>query len=65
MLEEFAIWIGCNAMHGNLGLCAINTVLIAPGVMGLFSIFILYFFGLLFLLYVGVRAMLRALHRLK
>jgi hypothetical protein len=65
MLEEFALWIGCNAMHGNLGLCAINTVLIAPGVMGLFSIFILYFFGAFFLLYAGVMSAVRALRRLK
>jgi hypothetical protein len=65
MLEEFAIWLGCNPMHGALELCAVNTVLIAPGVVGMFSIFILYFFGAFFLLYAGVMSAVRALRRLK
>ena len=65
MLEELAIWLGCNPMHGALPLCAINTLLIAPGVMGLFLIFILYFFGIFFLIYTGVMSAVKALRRLK
>ena len=65
MLEEFAIWLGCNPVRGDLTLCAVNTLLIAPGVVGMFSIFILYFFGAFFLLYAGVMSAVRALRRLK
>jgi len=65
MLEEFALWIGCNPIQGDLTLCAINTVLIAPGIMGLSFIFILYFFGMFFLLYTLVRSAFRALCRIK
>jgi hypothetical protein len=65
MFEEFAIWLGCNPMHGELTLCAVNTLLIAPGVVGMFSIFILYFFIAILLLYTGVKSAFRALRILK
>ncbi len=65
MLEEFALWLGCNPMHGELTLCAVNTLLIAPGVVGMFSIFILCFFVVILLLYTGVRSAVRALRSLK
>jgi hypothetical protein len=65
MIDEFALWLGCNVLHGDLALCAINTLLIAPGVMGLFSIFLLYFFAIFFLIYIGGRSVVRALRRLK
>lgn len=65
MFEEFAIWLGCNPMHGDLTLCAVNTLLIAPGVVGMFSIFILYFFVVILLLYTGVKSAVKALRSLK
>jgi hypothetical protein len=55
MIEEFALWLGCNAMHGNLELCAVNTLLIGPGIMGLFSVMILYLMSIPILAYMGVR----------
>jgi hypothetical protein len=63
MLEEFAIWLGCNPMHGELSLCAVNTVLIAPGVVGMFSIFLLYFLALFFALFAVMRGVIRTLRR--
>jgi hypothetical protein len=55
MIEEFALWLGCNAMHGNLELCAINTLLIGPGVIGLSSVFLLYLMAIPVLAWMGVR----------
>ena len=42
MIEDFALWLGCNAMTQDLALCAINTLLILPGLMGMFALVIVY-----------------------
>lgn len=43
MIEEIAVWLGCNPSLQDPGLCIVNTLLITPGVFGLFSVLILYF----------------------
>lgn len=41
-MEEFAVWLGCNPMTQELTLCAINNVLILPGLTGMMLLFIAY-----------------------
>jgi hypothetical protein len=59
VIEEFALWIGCNAMHGNLELCAVNTLLIGPGVIGLFSVFLLYLIAVPIMAWMGLSYLVR------
>jgi predicted membrane-bound spermidine synthase len=59
LIEEFALWLGCNAMHGNLELCAVNTLLIGPGVIGLSSVFMLYLMAIPILAWMGIRYFVR------
>lgn len=59
MFEEFALWLGCSAMHGNLELCAVNTLLIGPGVIGLSTVFMLYLIAIPILAWMGVRYLIR------
>jgi hypothetical protein len=42
MLEDLAVWFGCNPSLQDPILCIINTILILPGVVGLSSVFLLY-----------------------
>jgi len=59
VIEEFALWLGCNPMHGNLELCAVNTLLIGPGVIGLFSVLMLYMIAVPILAWMGVSYFVR------
>ena len=42
MLTDIAVWFGCNLAIQDPGLCVLNTILIFPGLMGLFLILLLY-----------------------
>jgi hypothetical protein len=55
MIEEFAVWLGCNPSLQDPVLCAVNTLLMGPGVMGLFSVLILYLMAIPILAWMGVR----------
>lgn len=50
MMEEFAVWLGCNPMTQDMTLCAINTVLILPGLLGMGLMFVGYLIALPLLL---------------
>jgi len=55
VIEEFAVWLGCNPSLQDPTLCAVNTLLMGPGVMGLFSVLILYLMAIPILAWMGVR----------
>lgn len=59
MIEEFAVSLGCNPSLQDPGLCIINTLLILPGVMGLFSVLILYMIAVPILAWMGVSYFVR------
>jgi hypothetical protein len=59
MIEEFAVWLGCNPSLQDPALCAVNTLLIGPGVMGLFSVLILYVIAIPILAWMGIRYLVR------
>ena len=46
MIEEIAVWLGCNPSLQDPGLCVMNILLITPGVFGLFSVLIIYFIAI-------------------
>ena len=51
MIEEFAVWLGCNPTMQDPVLCAMNTVLILPGLAGMMLLFMGYMIGIPFLLF--------------
>jgi hypothetical protein len=55
MIEEFAVWLGCNPSLQDPVLCAVNTLLMGPGVIGLFSVLVLYLISIPILAWMGVR----------
>jgi len=55
MIEEFAVWLGCNPSLQDPTLCAVNTLLIAPGIIGLSSVLILYLISIPILALMGLR----------
>jgi hypothetical protein len=55
MLEDLAVWFGCNPSLQDPILCVINTTLIIPGVMGMFFVFILYIIAIPIALWVLCR----------
>ena len=60
MIEEIAVWLGCNPSLQDPGLCIVNTLLITPGVFGLFSVLILYFIAVPVILWYAIANMIRA-----
>ena len=51
MIEEFAVWLGCNPMTQDMVACAFNTVLILPGLFGMMLLFLGYLIAIPFLLF--------------
>lgn len=55
MIDDLAIWFMCNPMQGNLALCAVNSILIYPGIFGLFSVLLVYIVGIPLLIWMQVK----------
>ena len=59
MLDDFALWLGCNPSMQDPILCAVNTVLILPGLIGVMSVFLIYLLAVPILIYKGIAALIR------
>lgn len=59
MIEEIAVSMGCNPSLQDPGLCVVNTILILPGVFGLFFVLILYFIAIPMLVWYMIANMIR------
>ena len=63
MIDDLAVWLGCNGMVQDLTSCAVNTLLIYPGVIGLMSVFLLYMIAVPILLWMQVHYLARFVTR--